>query len=113
MSRPKAPHPLLEISPYESDGGQFIGRDPRTLTPESFADYHTAKNPMKVIRERCLDCCCGDASEIRKCISIECPGWPYRMGSNPFRAKTKLSPERRAAAAEHLRKARKAKGQRR
>lgn len=35
----------------------------------------------KAIRLKCLDCCCGNSAEVRRCPSTECPLWRYRMGS--------------------------------
>lgn len=34
----------------------------------------------KAIRLKCLDCCCDNMAEIRKCPSTNCPLWRYRMG---------------------------------
>lgn len=34
----------------------------------------------KAIRLKCLDCCCGNSAEVRRCASIKCPLWRYRMG---------------------------------
>lgn len=34
----------------------------------------------RAIRLKCLDCCCGQSSEVRFCPSKECPLWRYRMG---------------------------------
>lgn len=34
----------------------------------------------KAIRLKCLDCCCGQAAEVRKCHIESCPLWIYRMG---------------------------------
>ena len=34
----------------------------------------------KAIRLKCLDCCCGQSAEVRKCPAVECPLWRYRMG---------------------------------
>lgn len=34
----------------------------------------------KAIRLKCLDCCCGQSAEVRKCPAIDCPLWRYRMG---------------------------------
>lgn len=34
----------------------------------------------KAIRLKCLDCCCGQSAEVRKCPATECPLWRYRMG---------------------------------
>lgn len=41
--------------------------------------------PMKAIREKCLDCCCGSAFEVRECPSTACPLHIYRFGRNPAR----------------------------
>lgn len=34
----------------------------------------------KAIRLKCLDCCCGQAAEVRKCPAVDCPLWRFRMG---------------------------------
>ena len=34
----------------------------------------------KAIRLKCLDCCCGNTAEVRKCPADHCPLWRYRMG---------------------------------
>ena len=39
--------------------------------------------PIKAIRAKCLDCCCGHPSEVRICTAIKCPLYPYRMGKRP------------------------------
>ena len=75
---------LLEPSPYEIDGGSLIGRDPRKLTREDFAEAGVELRRMnKAIRAKCLDCVAGSESEVRKCVSISCPLWPIRMGVLP------------------------------
>lgn len=35
----------------------------------------------KAIRLKCLDCCCGNKAEVRRCPVTNCPLWRYRMGS--------------------------------
>jgi hypothetical protein len=97
---------LRELSPFPGDEGELIGRDPREVSPEILSIYHMETNPLRALRERCLDCCCGSASEVRKCSAVTCPSWPFRMGRNPFRKKSVLSPERRQAAAERFARAR-------
>lgn len=42
--------------------------------------------PLKAIREKCLDCCCGSAHEVRLCPAESCTLWPFRFGHNPARA---------------------------
>lgn len=34
----------------------------------------------KAIRMKCIDCCCGNMAEVRRCPAINCPLWRYRMG---------------------------------
>ena len=36
--------------------------------------------PLKAIRVKCLDCCCGQIVEVRLCNAKDCTLWPYRMG---------------------------------
>ena len=62
---------------------------------------HTKKPLLKVIREKCLDCCGGQHSEVRICHITTCPSWPYRMGKNPFH-KRKMTDEQKQAAAKRL-----------
>jgi hypothetical protein len=101
---------LLEPSPYEVDGRELIGRDPRKISLEEFAragveGTQAGGGGLEVIRARCLDCCCYQADEVRKCVSVACANWPYRMGGNPFR-KMNLSEGERAARSERMRIAR-------
>ncbi len=42
--------------------------------------------PLKAIREKCLDCMCGQAKEVRLCPIKECTLYPFRFGHNPARA---------------------------
>jgi len=97
---------LLEISPYQSDEGELIGKHPSDVPSEILSLKFRAQNPLKAIRERCLDCCCGNASEVRKCTAIDCPSWPFRMGTNPFRQKRSLSAEQKTDLVERLGQAR-------
>lgn len=39
--------------------------------------------PLKAIRAKCLDCCCGDKKEVRECTLEKCTLHPYRMGKRP------------------------------
>jgi hypothetical protein len=92
-----------------SEEGQHIGRDPRLINSQEFQEIgHAAAPILSVIRAKCLDCCCHQPSEIRKCTATSCALWPYRMGSNPFRASREMSDEQRSAAAERLRRVRQA-----
>lgn len=55
--------------------------------------------PIKAIRAKCLDCCCGSAKEVELCPIPDCSLYPYRFGKNP---NIKLSDEQRAKRAAHF-----------
>ena len=40
--------------------------------------------PMKAIRARCLDCCCGSSNEVKECTAVNCPLWGFRLGHKPL-----------------------------
>jgi hypothetical protein len=41
------------------------------------------ETPIKAIRKKCLDCCCGQFKEVRNCTTINCALYPYRFGHRP------------------------------
>ena len=45
------------------------------------------RTPLQAIRAKCIDCCCGSLSEVRRCVAIDCTLWPHRMGKDGFRSK--------------------------
>lgn len=52
--------------------------------------------PVKAIRAKCLDCCCGSINEVKLCTkdgihSDYCPLWQYRLGKRPKRAENPLA----------------------
>jgi hypothetical protein len=73
---------------YEPSGVDdwLIGRDPREMIPDELrAMGHEAMSPMAAIRLKCLDCA-GSSDEVRKCVAVVCPSWPFRTGKNRWRA---------------------------
>jgi hypothetical protein len=74
---------LLEPSPFASDGGNLIGRDPRDV---SAGEWRASGLPLAVglaaIRAKCLDCA-ENAAEVRKCVQTACALWPLRMRMQP------------------------------
>lgn len=64
---------------------------------------HAKKPLLKVIREKCLNCCVNQPSEVRLCHIEDCALWPYRMGKNPFHGRT-MTDEQRQAATQRLKK---------
>lgn len=63
-------------------------------------------NPVKAIRAKCLDCCCGQANEVKECPITDCPLHAFRYGKNPYRTKREMTDEQRMANREQLKKAR-------
>lgn len=61
--------------------------------------------PMKAIRRRCLDCCCGSSQEVSLCPVHSCSLHPYRFGKRPGAVKREATP----VQIERLRKAREAR----
>lgn len=67
-------------------------------------EYKTS--PLKAIREKCIECCCGSSTEVKECTAQKCPIYPYRFGKNPFRQKREMTEEQKKAIADRLRAAR-------
>jgi hypothetical protein len=85
------------------------GKHPSDAAPAAMLEIHKPLPILRVIREKCLDCCAGSETEVRKCTAIKCALWPYRMASNPFRRR-ELSDEQREASAKRLAAARAERG---
>lgn len=82
-----------------------VGADPRTLNKDVFLALGHEELPiLRVIRAKCLDCCCGAESEVRRCPATTCALWPYRMAKNPLRAPKIMTPEQKLAAADRMRR---------
>jgi hypothetical protein len=47
---------------------------------------HAPMPVLRAIRAKCLDCSGGMQSEVRDCLVRDCALYPFRMGSNPWRA---------------------------
>ena len=59
-------------------------------------------NPVKAIKAKCIDCCCGNESEVRVCPCEDCPLHPYKIEKNPYRAKHEYTEEERKRMAERF-----------
>ena len=61
------------------------------------------KDIVTAIKNKCLDCCCGQILEVRECTSVKCPLHPFRLGKDPYKIKKELTDEQREAYAERMR----------
>ena len=55
--------------------------------------------PLKAIRAKCLDCCGGQAHEVKLCVVADCPLYPFRFGKNSQRIKREYTEEERTELA--------------
>ncbi len=46
--------------------------------------------PIKAIRAKCVDCCCGQLAEVRNCQITKCTLHHYRMGRRPKKESEQL-----------------------
>jgi hypothetical protein len=71
----------------EKRDGWDVGRDPRQVSrDELIAAGHKPTSALNALRARCIDCKAGELSEVRRCAHLDCPAWPYRMGTNPWQS---------------------------
>lgn len=66
--------------------GHPAGRDPREMTQGELREAgHEPMSPLQALRARCLDCCGYQEREVALCPAVDCPSWPFRMGTDPWR----------------------------
>lgn len=63
-------------------------------------------SPLKAIRLKCLDYCCGSSNEVKLCPAERCPLHPFREGHNPNIPKRVHTAEQREAVGQRLAKSR-------
>lgn len=54
-------------------------------------------SPLKAIRQKCLDCCCGSSNEVKLCTATACALYPFREGHNPYKVKREWTEEQKEA----------------
>lgn len=82
-------------------------RGNRPLQKGKIMEHKIITNPVKAIRAKCLDCCCGSPYEVERCTVERCALYPFRMGKNPYRPeRTPAQIEASKKAGERLRAAR-------
>ena len=56
---------------------------------------HYRRPLLKVIRAKCIECCCGNRVEVKLCAITDCDLHPYRLGKNPFSNRTPYTQEQK------------------
>lgn len=62
--------------------------------------------PLRAIRAKCIDCSAGSMKEVRECVMLDCPLYPYRLGKSPNRKPRILTDEEREALRQRMAKMR-------
>lgn len=56
-----------------------------------------SNNPIKRIREYCIQCVADQPREVELCPITDCPLYDFRFGTNPYRIKRIVSEEQKEA----------------
>lgn len=62
--------------------------------------------PLRAIRTKCIDCSAGSMKEVRECVMLDCPLYPYRLGKSPNRKPRILTDDEREALRQRMAKMR-------
>lgn len=71
----------------------------------------TITSPQKAIKAFCKSCSGDSIHEVKRCPSLDCPLYAFRLGENPYRTKKTLTEEQRELYTKRLEKARLTKRQ--
>jgi len=52
---------------------------------------------LKILRLKCLDCCCWQEREVRLCPAEDCILHPFRFGKKPEQLRRKLTEKQKEA----------------
>lgn len=67
------------------------------------------KDIMNAIKNKCMDCCCDQRTEVKECGAVKCPLHPFRLGKDPYKKKRELTEEQKEILRERMKNARKNK----
>lgn len=58
---------------------------------------------LKAIAAKCMDCCCGEKSEVKLCTAVKCPIYEFRLGKAEVsdKAVDKIVKPRKKMSEEH------------
>ena len=68
------------------------GFNPRKYSSELLNEAGYSKaSPLEAIKAHCLECCGFSKSETLKCVSLKCPLYLYRLGTNPWDIRSRMN----------------------
>lgn len=76
-------NPLIHVTQHRDHKKQVI-TEFMYLDNLSKEQLARVDSPIKGIRAKCMDCQGNDSTGVRECACINCPLWPFRMGTNVF-----------------------------
>jgi len=83
----------------EKRDGYKVGRDPREMSHDELRQMgHKPMSALKAMRLKCLDCCNFSPNEVRLCVAVDCPNWPFRLGKSPWRSPMSAEAKAKLAA---------------
>ena len=63
------------------------------------------KDVLNAVRAKCLDCCMGQANEVKLCTITDCSLYPFRFGKDPYVNKRVLTEEQLEQARQRMKHA--------
>lgn len=63
------------------------------------------KDVLNAVRAKCLDCCMGQANEVKLCTIADCSLYPFRFGKDPYVTKRVLTEEQLEQARQRMKHA--------
>ncbi len=60
---------------------EYLSRVPKLYRKGLMSCLSKKSGAKQAIKQKCLDCCCWDRTEVAKCLTDTCPLWNFR----PFR----------------------------
>lgn len=64
---------------------------------EQVKEFNIERIPvLKAVRNKCLNCCCGQRLIVESCPCPDCPLWPFRLGINPFTERNMSEEQKKA-----------------
>ena len=75
-----------------SKASRSEGFSPRKYSSELLTKAGYSKtSPLEAIKAHCLECSGYSKFEALKCVSLECPLYLYRLGTNPWDIRSRMN----------------------
>ena len=83
---------LIHTGDGVSKARRSEGFSPRKYSSEILTEAGYSKtSPLAAIKAHCLECSGYSKSEALKCVSVKCPLYLYRLGTNPWDSRSRMN----------------------